>query len=246
VLQDFWAFVQGEKNEGVSIDTLKVALLNCIGIKVADREVEVHSEEHKVEAEGDEAAEHPEVSVEQLGQFDDNLRFNLRKGSHQRVFTHFKNFYIHRVHHVGKIKKFSKDFVQLENRDSHKPLTSEKNNQLAENKRRKITGGREGVSHVEILLHPIEQRSAEWVENQRKAQENSIQGGCTFKPQTLDYQPMGGVKEPTHGDKCLDLYSRVKRSQYKEKQNKTKNDYEFGVQEQECTFAPKINEEGVV
>lgn len=110
------------------------------------------------------------------------MRFNLKKGAHSRIFTHFKNFYIHRVQHVGKIKKFSKDFVQMDARDSHKPITSEKNNQLAENKRRKITGGRENVSLVEILLHPIEQRSAEWVENQKKVQNESIIGGCTFKP----------------------------------------------------------------
>ena len=87
-----------------------------------------------------------------------------------------------------------------------------------------MAGGRENVSLVEILLHPTQQRSAEWIENQKKAQSESIQGGCTFKPVTLDYQPMGGVREPTHGDKCLDLFSRVKKSQYKEKQNRTKND----------------------
>jgi hypothetical protein len=48
--------VQGEKNEGVSKDTLKVALLNCIGIRVADREMDFQIE-HEHNVEGDEAAE---------------------------------------------------------------------------------------------------------------------------------------------------------------------------------------------
>jgi hypothetical protein len=65
---------------------------------------------------------------------------------------------------VGQIKKFSKDFVNPDLRDSHQPQVSDKNSKLAQKKRDKLTQGREGVSLVEILLHPIEQRSAEWVE----------------------------------------------------------------------------------
>jgi hypothetical protein len=61
--------------------------LNCIGIKVADREIEFHDEEERkhLDSNGDEAAEQPlkdDISVDQLGRFDDNLKFYLRKGSH--------------------------------------------------------------------------------------------------------------------------------------------------------------------
>jgi len=46
--------VQGEKNEGVSIDTLKVVLLNLIGITVNEREREFEIETR----EGDEEGQH--------------------------------------------------------------------------------------------------------------------------------------------------------------------------------------------
>ena len=35
--QDLWTMLQGEKNKGVSIDTLRVALLNIIGIRLPER-----------------------------------------------------------------------------------------------------------------------------------------------------------------------------------------------------------------
>jgi len=70
-------------------------------------------------------------------------------------------------------------------------------------------------------------------------------GDCTFKPVTLDYVGVGVKEAPTHGDKCLDLYSRVKKDQYKEKQNKSHVDYEFERMQEECLFTPKINSEEV-
>ena len=59
LLSDLWTLVHGDQNEGVSLDTLRVVLLNCIGIKVADRERALHAEEEvKLRGgEGDEAAE---------------------------------------------------------------------------------------------------------------------------------------------------------------------------------------------
>jgi hypothetical protein len=57
LLSDLWTLVHGDHNEGVSIDTLRVVLLNCIGIKVADRERAIHNEEEVKLRGGDEAAE---------------------------------------------------------------------------------------------------------------------------------------------------------------------------------------------
>jgi hypothetical protein len=52
-----------------------------------------------------------------------------------------------------------------------------------------------------------------------------------------------GIKEPpTYGDKCIDLYSRIKKDQYKDKQNKSHADYEFERMKDECLFTPKIND----
>lgn len=38
----------------------------------------------------------------------------------------------------------------------------------------------------------------------------------------------------------MDLYSRVKKNQYKDKVNKTKDDYEFEKMQEHLKFAPKI------
>ena len=40
LLQDLWKMVQGEANEGVSIETLRVVLVNCIGVKEEGSEEE--------------------------------------------------------------------------------------------------------------------------------------------------------------------------------------------------------------
>jgi len=50
------------------------------------------------------------------------------------------------------MKKFSKAYVDPNTRDSHKPIVSEKNAQLAQKKRAKMAGGNENVTFVEILL----------------------------------------------------------------------------------------------
>lgn len=104
--------------------------------------------------------------MEKLGMFNDHDRFFLHKGDHTKIFTHFKNFYVHKIQHAGSIKKMSRDFVSIDQRDMHKPHISEKTSQMADNKRRKQ--GKEGASLVEILLVPQRQKDPEWLESEKK------------------------------------------------------------------------------
>lgn len=62
---------------------------------------------------GDIAAEKPkqELTMDKLGCFNQEGKFFLKSGSHRKIFTHFKNLYIHRVQHQGTMKKYSKNFV---------------------------------------------------------------------------------------------------------------------------------------
>jgi hypothetical protein len=53
---------------------------------------------------------------------------------------------------VGLTKKVSRDFVAVNERDSHKPQISGKTSTLAGNKRNRMAG--QGASLVEILLVP--------------------------------------------------------------------------------------------
>ena len=48
----------------------------------------------------------------------------------------------------------------------------------------------------------------------------------------------------TSGDKCFDLYSRVKKGQLAAQVGKTKEEIEFEASKEEMTLKPKINEPG--
>lgn len=62
----------------------------------------------------------------------------------------------------------------------------------------------------------------------------------TFKPKTLNYNLPQGL---THGDKCLDLYARVRPGQYAKK-NIQEPDLDFNAQRNQCAFSPRINSSG--
>lgn len=160
----------------------------------------------------------------------------LESTEHARFFAHFKSLYINRVQHVGSQKKYSKDYVDIASRDAHKPNISEKSQQLAMKKRQKMLGNK-NVTLVEVLLHQTE--TQDYLEQVRKEKEQKVNEECTFKPKTLTYH---SGAQATHGDKCLDLYSRTQKGQYKEKIGKSQTDYEYEKAQQECTFVPKINQ----
>jgi predicted signal transduction protein with EAL and GGDEF domain len=44
-----------------------------------------------------------------------------------------------------------------------------------------------------------------------------------------------GRQQPSHGDRCLDLYARAKFGCYAAKQNVTTDEIEFKKQAKECT-----------
>ena len=103
--QDLWKLARGEERGGISWDTFKVLTLNFIGIRTPDREkINEDEEEHVPDqtVEGDQPAENPSAAadVSKYGFFEDDV-FYLRKGDAKKVFTLFKNFYVHRMHHVG-------------------------------------------------------------------------------------------------------------------------------------------------
>ena len=61
---------------------------------------------------------------------------------------------------------------------------------------------------------------------------------ATFKPVTNIYESK--KYHATQGDKCLDLYSRVKPGQYI-KANIDEPDATFEATKNECNFTPQIN-----
>lgn len=83
------------------MDTVRVILINLIGVKTRDREaVNINEMEDDVDD--------VDIQVDKCGFFDEDIVFYLRKGDHQRLFTYFKNFYIHRIQNIGNIKRSNK------------------------------------------------------------------------------------------------------------------------------------------
>jgi hypothetical protein len=113
---------------------------------------------------------------------------------------------------------------------------SEKSAKLAENKRKKLLGDRQGASLVEILLIPKHNESK--LDEQRKQQKDKEVEGCTFTPQTLKYQ--GSAQQQTSGDRCLDLYMSKPNGWVKEKGLKTRDDHDYERHKDELTFKPQI------
>ena len=74
-----------------------------------------------------------------------------------------------------------------------------------------------------------------------KEKQDYEDGEATFKPKINKYSV--GTRE-TSGDKCLDLYSRVKLGQNKNAKGRSKFDAEYEKEKDECSHTPKINNPG--
>jgi len=135
-----WKLAKGEENGGITFDTLRVLMLNLIGLKVRDREISVaptpaqsdnasQKQNEGLNGDGealpahDESAsqihDHPHASDKQIvGLFlgENGSKFFLRCGDHSKLFTHFKPFYVHRVQFTGLNDEYRKSLF-----DSYQP-----------------------------------------------------------------------------------------------------------------------------
>lgn len=93
---DLWTILEGEERGGVTWDSLRVVLLNLIGVKDLARE-RARKEDGKTHGD-DEAAEEPKQDTfTSLGFFDEDRFYLDKKQGHRKFFTYFKNLYVHRV-----------------------------------------------------------------------------------------------------------------------------------------------------
>ena len=105
--------------------------------------------------------------------------------------------------------------------------------EMAEKRKNKLQT--EGCSVVDHLLRKgtlMDEKKKERAAERQASQQ--VDEELTFKPVTLEY---AGRPQLTHGDKCLDLYSRVKPGQYA-RRNIEERDAEFEDNKLECNFMP--------
>ena len=118
-----------------------------------------------------------------------------------------------------------------------KPDISKKTSILAEKKRQKLLGGVDTsqVTKVDIFLIPKLDQAK--IEAKKKQLEDKEFAQCTFAPKTLNYSGNDGGKV-SHGDRCIDLYSTKNRGWFRERGEKTQEDYEFERSKQDLSFKP--------
>ena len=99
------------------------------------------------------------------------------------------------------------------NPETFNPEISKKSKKLADKQRGKMQGENNGKkTATAVVKHLLMKEQVRAEQKQKKAEaiqkEKEDEQEFTFKPKTNKYPGKGGA---TSGDKCLDLYSRVKR-----------------------------------
>ena len=80
------------------------------------------------------------------------------------------------------------------------------------------------------------------LEEKRKMLNERQFDGCTFRPQTINYNVGNKLPEESAGNKNETLYMTKSKGWFKDKELKTTHDLEFERHQLECTFKPTIND----
>jgi hypothetical protein len=173
----------------------------------------------------------------------------VRKGGQQKIHKKFIPFYVNKQQAPDYSRLREKRMFQRpETADptTNHPEISKKTRKLADKQRSKLTGENTGkktatavVEHLlmkEKVRAEQKQKKAELLQKAKEEEED-----FTFRPKTNTYQNGKGA---TSGDKCLDLYARVKRGQQASKVGRSAIDIEYERDQEECTHQPKINRAG--
>lgn len=160
----------------------------------------------------------------------------VRKGGQAKIHKHFLSFYSSRMGFEGRPKP-KEDPALFELQEA--PLISARSKKIAEEARKKLLGENSSQDIVTQLYEKEKVRSQQkQLLAQEIAQRSLENDQSTFKPQTNHYS--SGKQVVTHGDRCLDLYSRVKPGVYAAKNNVATDEAEFKKQEKECTHTPRL------
>ena len=175
--------------------------------------------------------------------FDQDGCLQFRKGGQVKLGAKFRSFYINKLQAeaTSQVPRIGKPAEIACDKALEKKFTcSAKTIEYANNRKKRFDA--EGCDIVESLYRKhtvMDKRNKERADAQKAAAEIDVE--ATFAPVTINYT--GSRPQLTHGDKCLDLYSRVRPGQYAKK-NIEERDAEFENARVECNFMPQINPDG--
>ena len=220
LFEELWAIVDGEDRGGINKEDLAYVLQIIRGITLPEKEVEADAPEGK---EG--------LSKQIVFNADGNLQ--IRKGGQAKLHKKFIPFYVNKQQAPDYSRMREKRMFQRpETADqavTSRPEISQKTKRLADKQRSKLQGESVGKrTATAVVQHLLAKEKVRAEQKQKKAEaiqkEKEDEQEFTFKPKTNKYMNNKGA---TSGDKCLDLYSRVKPKQYMEKNGRSSIDIEY-------------------
>lgn len=162
----------------------------------------------------------------------EGVKFSILKGGQAKIQKHFISFFASRKIREGLPKP--KEDPELQKLQTV-PQINEYSRQLASETRGAMYGKKANI--VSVLYDKEKDRQQQKEAKAKKLKEElDAKEQSTFKPFTLNYNS----HQVRKGDRCLELYSRVKPGLYAKKKDVSTDEREWQKQEKECTHAPKI------
>eukprot|EP00345_Euplotes_harpa_P006916 CAMPEP_0168329732 /NCGR_PEP_ID=MMETSP0213-20121227/7286_1 /TAXON_ID=151035 /ORGANISM="Euplotes harpa, Strain FSP1.4" /LENGTH=145 /DNA_ID=CAMNT_0008333119 /DNA_START=192 /DNA_END=629 /DNA_ORIENTATION=+ len=122
------------------------------------------------------------------------------------------------------------------------PLLTENTQSLAQKYRQKIADNYEGGKITVLDILTAQTNKEQWIEETKKELAKKEEKECTFHPMTNEnVQIRQDETMQSTGDKCFDLYRLASVKQ--KKADKSKEEYEFEKNANECYFRPNINKD---
>lgn len=221
LLSSMWTGLGGAQNEGLHKEVIRAFLLAVEGVKITDS---VHA-----------------PSEEEFGQMKDGEFYP----DCPKISKHFKLMYLNRIRHNrdGTKRKIMRVESEANQDCTFQPTLSENTQNLAQKYRQKIAENVEGGKITVLDILTAQTNKAQWIEETKKELESKAAEECTFHPMTNENVRIRQDESmQSTGDKCFDLYN-LAVVKPKNKQDKTKEDYEFEKNGTECTFVPNINKD---
>lgn len=165
-----------------------------------------------------------------------------------KLHKHFELFYLNRLHFLGKQKLNKQE--QNQQQQMFKPKLSKKTVEIAQNYRNKVADqiNEKQLSTFDWLA--ATGNKEEWRKHAQQILNEEEMKECTFKPQIpkddlskSTYSRLDQTGLTSQRPKYEELYDRAKTK--KARADKTKEEYEFERNKEQCTFQPQIKHAAV-
>eukprot|EP00347_Sterkiella_histriomuscorum_P000078 403377271 len=248
LLYELWKLLEGEQKEEIALNDVKLVIMAILRMTTDNKRIG----EDNVRKQSQQEKEDPH----NFGFYNDNEQFCLRQEDIPKIQKMYNIFYLNRLQHLGKLLEYSKQQKASVEEFNYKPQLNSNSTHIAENYRKKVAEQikEDKISTFEWLAAANTKQA--WRDQAKQILQDEELKECTFKPQLIAHsdkahldaskstlqlaqnQTADSKNQPGAPQKFEQLYALAKHQ--KVKQDKSKQDYEFERNQQECTFQPKM------